>query len=52
MGWGDGHLEDVGLGLGEENSEWSFDNKVALNSSLVFLSGEWNLESDGSVSLP
>lgn len=52
MGGGDGHLENGGLGLGEESPEWSFNSEVPLDSSLVFLSEERSLEGDGSMSFP
>lgn len=52
LSWGNSHLENIGFGSGKKDSEWSFDNKVSLDSSLVFLSSEWNLEGDGSVRFP
>lgn len=52
MGWSDGNFDLSSWGNANQGTEWELSNNVALESSLVFLVQEWNLEAQFLMCFP
>jgi hypothetical protein len=52
MGWGDGNFNLSTWGKTDQGTEWEFGDDMTLETSLVFLSDEWNLEAQFLMCFP